>query len=135
MSSPGNIESGSFKQGFAGGTTIAVAALLFVAGLLGLAQGISAVANDELIVAGPQYTYEFDLTTWGWIHIIVGILGMIVALGLFSGAVWARATAIVVASLAIIANFLWLPYYPWWSILLIAINLLVIWSLATWDAR
>lgn len=135
MSTPNRHESSPVAQGIAGGTTIAVGALLFVAGLLGVFQGISAVANDKLIVSGPMYTYAFDLTTWGWIHIIVGALGIVIAIGLFSGAVWARIGAIVIAGLAIIANFLWLPYYPWWSVLLIAINVVVIWAVATWDAR
>ncbi|WP_040518811.1 DUF7144 family membrane protein [Gordonia neofelifaecis] len=132
MSAPNQREEHPVQQGFAGGTTFAAAILLFVAGLLGLFQGISAVAKDDLIVVGPQYTYAFDLTTWGWIHIIVGILGMIIAVGLLVGQTWARAAAIVIAALSIIVNFLWLPYYPWWSILIIAVDLVIIWAVATW---
>lgn len=120
------------KQGFAAGTTFAAAILLLVASLLGLFQGIAAVAKDDLIVVGAQYTYEFDVTTWGWIHIIVGIIGAAISFGLFTGAVWARAAAIVIASLSIIANFLWLPYYPLWSIIVIAIDLVIIWAVVTW---
>lgn len=134
MSVPDQRESHPVRQGVAGGATFAAAILLFVAGLLGLFQGISAVVNDDLIVVGPQYIYQFDTTAWGWIHIVVGVLAMIIAIGMFTGAVWARVAAIVIASLSIIANFLWLPYYPWWSILLIALDLVVIWAVATWKS-
>ncbi|GAC67650.1 DUF7144 family membrane protein [Gordonia soli] len=120
------------KQGIAAGTTFAAAILLLVASLLALFQGIVAAVNDDLIVAGPQYVYQFNLTTWGWIHIIVGIIGAAIAFGLFTGAVWARAAAIVIAAISIIANFLWLPYYPLWSIIVIAIDLVIIWAVVTW---
>ena len=121
------------RQGFAVGTTFAAAILLLTAGIVALLQGIAAVADNNLFVVGINYTYKFDITTWGWIHIILGIIGIVVALGLFTGAVWARAAAIVIASLSIIANFLWMPYYPVWSILVIALDVVVIWAVATWD--
>ncbi|MCX2965740.1 DUF7144 family membrane protein [Gordonia aquimaris] len=120
------------QQGFAAVGTIGAAILLLVGGILELLQGISAVAEDELFVVGPQYIYELDLTAWGWIHIVVAILAIAIAIGLFTGAAWARVGAICIASLSIIINFLWLPYYPWWSILVIAIDLVIIWAVATW---
>lgn len=121
------------KQGFAAGASIAAAVLLMTVGILQLFQGISAVAKDNLLVVGPEYTYKFDVTTWGWIHIVVGILIALTGLALLSGATWARVTAIVLAALSIIANFLWLPYYPLWSILIIALDVVVIWAVTTWD--
>ncbi|MET4050140.1 hypothetical protein BJD99_00540 [Rhodococcus sp. 1163] len=120
------------KQGFAAGTTFAAAILLLTVSILTVLQGISAISKDELFVAGPEYIYKFDLTTWGWIVTIVGVLGALIAIGMFSGAIWARVGAIVIASLSIIANFLWLPYYPWWSVLVIAIDVVVIWAVASW---
>ncbi|MFC4602544.1 DUF7144 family membrane protein [Rhodococcus kronopolitis] len=121
------------KQGFAAGATIAAAVLLMTVGILQLFQGISAVAKDELLVVGPEYAYQFDVSTWGWIHIVVGILIALTGLALLSGATWARVTAIVLAALSIIANFMWLPYYPLWSILIIALDVVVIWAVTTWD--
>lgn len=109
------------------------AALLFVAGLVSIFQGISAIANDDLFVAGQNYIFEFDLTTWGWIHLILGIVGVLVAGGLAVGADWARISAIIIASLSIIAQFLWLPYYPAWAILIIVLDLIVIWAVSTWN--
>ncbi|ASR01317.1 hypothetical protein RVF83_07950 [Gordonia rubripertincta] len=123
----------SAKQGFAFGISIVAAALLFVAGLVSVFQGISAIANDELFVVGRNYVFEFDLTTWGWIHLILGIVGILIAGGLAVGADWARIAAIVIASLSIIAQFLWLPYYPAWAILIIVLDLIVIWAVSTWN--
>ena len=120
------------RNGFAGITTIAAGVLLTAAGILGILQGIAAIANDDLFVVGPEYTYSFDLTGWGWIHLIVGILAVLTAIGLFAGSTWARIVAIVLAALSIVANFMWLPYYPWWSVLVIALDVLVIWAVATW---
>ncbi len=131
--SPDQQANSSAKQGFAFGISIVAAALLFVAGLVSVFQGISAIANDELFVVGRNYVFEFDLTTWGWIHLILGIVGILIAGGLAVGADWARIAAIVIASLSIIAQFLWLPYYPAWAILIIVLDLIVIWAVSTWN--
>ncbi|MGS2809057.1 DUF7144 family membrane protein [Nocardia sp. MW-W600-9] len=120
------------REGIAAGTSIGAGILLAVVGVLQILEGISAVANDDLIVVGPEYLYQFDLTSWGWWHIVLGAIAVIVAIGLLAGQTWGRVAAMVIAALAIIANFLWLPYYPWWSILIIIINVVVIWAVATW---
>lgn len=129
-----NHSDGSVKQGFAAGTSIAAAILLLTVGLLQIFQGISAIAKDEVLVFGPEYTYKFDITAWGWIHLVVGILIALTGFFLITGATWARVTAIFLAALSIIANFLWLPYYPLWSILIIALDVVVIWAITTWDS-
>ncbi len=121
------------RQGIAAGTSIGAAILLVTVGVLSILEGISAVANDKLFVAGVDYIYQFDTTTWGWIHIVLGILLVIAALGLMAGTTWGRVVAITLAALSILANFLWLPYYPAWSILVIALNVVVIWAVATWQ--
>ncbi len=120
------------RDGIAAGTSIGAGILLAVVGVLQIFQGISAVANDDLIVVGPEYLYQFDLTSWGWWHIVLGALAVIIASGLLAGQTWGRVAAMVIAALSIIANFLWLPYYPWWSILIIAVDIVVIWAVATW---
>lgn len=122
----------STKQAVATGTSIAAAALLLVAGFITLFQGISAAAEDDVFVAGPDYVYELDLTSWGWIHIVFGILLILAGLALMTGATWARIVAIGLAALSIIVNFLWIPWYPLWSILIIAIDIVIIWAIATW---
>ena len=104
-----------------------------VGAILTLLQGISAVANDELLVVGPEYIFKFNTATWGWIHILLAVLLGAVAIGMMMGATWARVTAIFLASLSIVTMFLWLPYYPVCSIVVIALDIVVIWAVATWD--
>ncbi|QDC12783.1 DUF7144 family membrane protein [Rhodococcus ruber] len=125
----------SVRQGVATGTSIGAAIILTTIGILQIFQGIAAVAEDELFVVGIEYTYKFDFTTWGWIHIVLGAVIALVGLALFTGATWARVAAIVLAALSILANFMWLPYYPWWSILIIALDVVVIWAVSTWNPR
>ncbi|WP_454197084.1 DUF7144 family membrane protein [Nocardia sp. Marseille-Q1738] len=125
-------ENASVKQGIAAGTSLGAAIILVTVGLLQLFQGIAAVAEDEVFVVGVEYVYKFDFTTWGWIHIVLGVLMTAVGFGLFTGAGWARIAAVVIAAISILANFLWLPYYPWWSVLIIALDIVVIWAVTTW---
>lgn len=121
------------RQGIAAGTSIAAAVLLFVVGVLSILEGISAAASDDLVIVDVNdYLYKLNTTSWGWIHIVLGIVVVIAAIGLMMGTTWGRASAMVLAALSIIANFLWLPYYPAWSILIIALDVVVIWAVATW---
>ena len=115
------------RQLVAAGASIAAGALLFTCAVLTVLQGISA------LVIGSHYVYKFSSAGWGWIHIVVGIVLGVIAVGLITGAVWARVTAIVMACISIVAMFLWLPYYPMWSIIVIALDVIVIWAVATWD--
>ncbi|MBF6214108.1 hypothetical protein IU433_21020 [Nocardia puris] len=120
------------RQGIAAGTSIGAAILLLTVGVLQIFEGISAVAEDELFVVGPEYVYQFDVTAWGWIHIVLGAVLVVCALGLMTGTTWGKVAAVIIAALSIVANFLWLPYYPYWSLLIIALNIVVIWAVSTW---
>ncbi|WP_067464708.1 DUF7144 family membrane protein [Nocardia amamiensis] len=126
-------DDSSVKQAVAAGTSIGAAVLLLAAGVLSIFQGIAAIAKDEIFVSGPNYTYQFSTTSWGWIHLVLGILVVIAAVGLIAGAMWARVIAVFLAALSILANFLWLPYYPWWSTIMIALGVVVIWAVTTWQ--
>ncbi|WP_245996410.1 DUF7144 family membrane protein [Streptomyces armeniacus] len=118
-------------QGFAGGIVVFGAVMLLIAGVLDVFRGIVAIAKDDLIVATPDYTFEFDTAGWGWVHLILGAATVLVAFGLFSGSLWARVVGVVMAGLLIVSSFLSLPYYPVWSIVLMAMSALVIWALCT----
>jgi hypothetical protein len=126
-------EGSAVKQGFAAGTSIAAGVLLTTVGVLQVVQGIAALAKDDIIVTGLDYTYTFSATAWGWTHILLGVLIVATGLALVAGTTWARVVAIIIAALSIIANFLWLPYYPWWSVLIIALDVVVIWAVSTWN--
>ncbi|WP_328341614.1 hypothetical protein OG873_23145 [Streptomyces violaceus] len=113
----------------AGGLTLFAAVLLFIAGILDLFRGIMAIAEDDVYVSTPNYIFKFDLTSWGWIQLALGVIAMAVSAGLFSRSTWARVVGVGIAGLLIIANFLSIPYYPVWSLTLIALYAFVIWAL------
>ncbi|MEU9576676.1 DUF7144 family membrane protein [Streptomyces chilikensis] len=117
------------KQGWASGLTAFAAVMLLLLGLLNLFRGIMAVAEDEVFVTTPNYIFEFDLTSWGWIHLILGAVAVLLSAGLFRMATWARVAGVAIASLVVIANFLSLPYFPIWSVVMIAISGFIIWAL------
>ena len=96
------------------------------------------MCSSDLLIDGrkfylttPNYVFEFNATTWGWIHLILGIIVALAGVFIFTGNVVARGVGVFVAAVSAVANFLWLPHYPLWSILVIAIDVLVMWSLAS----
>ncbi|WP_418960606.1 DUF7144 family membrane protein [Streptomyces tritici] len=117
------------KQSWATGLTAFAAVMLLLVGVLDIFRGIMAIAEDDVFVTTRSYVFEFDLTSWGWIHLVLGVIAVIVSLGLFKAAVWARVAGVAIAALVIIANFLSVPYHPVWSILMIAFSGFVIWAL------
>ena len=95
--------------------------------------GLAGIIDDDFYVVARNYTFDLDTTAWGWIHLLIGILLVVTGWGLFSGHTWARATGIVLAIVSAIENFFFIPYYPFWSILLIALDVWVIWALTRSD--
>lgn len=119
------------KQQWAVGLTAFAAVMLMLAGLLDIFRGIMGIAEDDVFVSTPNYVFEFDVTGWGWVHLALGVVAVIVSLGLFQAATWARVTGVAIAGLVMIANFLSLPYYPVWSVVMIAMSGFIIWALCT----
>ncbi|MEV0637932.1 hypothetical protein AB0I77_23920 [Streptomyces sp. NPDC050619] len=120
---------------FASGLLAFAAVMMIVGGVLNVLQGITAIAEDEVFVTTRNYAYEFDLTSWGWIHLVLGVLVTVAGFALFTGATWARVTGVALASLLIVANFMYVPYYPVWSLTLVAVNALVVWALCVGRRR
>ncbi|MCX5010288.1 hypothetical protein OG765_04690 [Streptomyces sp. NBC_00555] len=119
-----------------GGDTISggvlfASVMLIVTGCLAVFQGIAAIANDDVYFRIGSYVFEFDLTAWGWIHLIIGIIVVLAGIGIFAGSGLARGAGIGLAGLSIILNFMWLPYQPWWAIIIIAIDAIIILALCT----
>ena len=106
------------------------AIMMIMAGIFQALAGLVAIVDNEFYVSTGNYLFQFDATTWGWIHLILGLLVGFAGWGLLSGQTWARVAAITLAVLSAIANFLWLPYYPFWAILIIALDVFVIWAIA-----
>ncbi|WP_432058055.1 DUF7144 family membrane protein [Streptomyces sp. bgisy022] len=113
----------------AGGATFA-GVLLLLNGVLAMFQGIAAIVEDDVYARIGDYVYEVSLIGWGWILLVLGVVAAVVGWGILSSREWARATGIALASLSLVAQFLFLPYAPVWSVIMMAINLFVIWSLA-----
>jgi hypothetical protein len=112
------------------GVSIFAGVLLATLGAFEMLQGFSAVLKDDVFVTGVDYSYKIDLTTWGWIHMLIGAIGVAVGVGIIMGKVWAHSAGIGFAVLSALAQFAFLPYYPVWSMLIIAMDILVIWALA-----
>jgi len=111
------------------GVITAAAVVLILAGVLNAMQGVVGLATNEFYVATRRWLFQFDVTTWGWVHILIGLIAAATGVALLSGAFWARIVGVVVAAFSVIANFLWLPYYPLWAIVIIAFDVFVIWAL------
>jgi len=98
------------------GVTLTAAIILIIGGMLHTMQGVVGLATNEFYVTTQKWIFQFDLTTWGWIHILLGIVAILAGIGLFSGAVWARTVGVIIAAISIFANFVWLPITrsgPW----------------------
>jgi hypothetical protein len=119
------------KQAVARGGMIFAAVTLLISGVFQILTGAVALANSAFFASVGNYTYATNVHNLGWVHIIGGAIVAVVGLGLFSGSTWARGLGIAVAALSIIGNFLFIPYYPIWSLLIIALDVFVIWSLGT----
>ena len=112
------------------GLTVFAGVMMIMLGVFQAIQGVVALFNDTFYAAGQKWVFQFDITTWGWIHLIVGALVAVAGFFVFRGAVWARAVGIGIAAISAVLNFMWLPYYPLWAILIIALDVFVIWALA-----
>ncbi|GGZ84087.1 hypothetical protein ACFOOM_14845 [Streptomyces echinoruber] len=114
---------------WAAGLMVFAAVMLTLVGILDIFRGIMAIAEDDVFLTTRNYVFEFDLTGWGWIHLVLGAVAVIVSIGLYQAAMWARVAGVIIAGLVIIANFLSLPYYPVWSVIMIALSGFIIWAL------
>jgi hypothetical protein len=126
---------GRHAVSWASGLTMFAAAVMMVTGTWHAFAGIGALVNDNIYVTTPRYIYAFDLTAWGWTLLILGIAVAAAGFAVLLGATWARVVGIVVTSLSLIANFLFLPHYPLWSLVIIALDIAVIWALATYRSE
>jgi hypothetical protein len=118
-------------SGAALGLTIMAAVFMMVAGLLNFFEGLAAIIHGSFLVVLPNYAYSLSALGWGWLNVIVGAVVFVAGAALFAGQTWARIVAVVIAAMAIVANFVALPYYPIWSVVVIALSALVIWALLT----
>ena len=119
--------------GWVVGLSLFAGVMMILTGVLNAMEGVVALARNEVYAATPRYIFAFDLTTWGWIHIILGIIVLAAGVGVLTGQLWGRVVGITIALLTILANFAFIPYYPVWSLLIIGLNVFVIWALCIYN--
>jgi hypothetical protein len=117
---------------FAHGVAVFAGVMLIIGGGFQAIQALAAIVHDQYIVVLPNYIYAFDLTAWGWIHLLIGVGLAVTGIFVLRGQTWARVVGMVLAGISALLNFFWLPQVPLWALLLIAIDILVIWALASW---
>ncbi len=111
------------------GWTMFAGFVMILVGSMHAIWGLVAIINDAFYTSVSEYFLKFNVSTWGWIHILAGVIFVLAGFGVFSGAVWARTVGVIMALVSAIANFASLPYYPIWAICMIAIDVAVIWAL------
>jgi hypothetical protein len=117
--------------GAALGLTILAATLMMISGMFGFFEGLAAIIRGSFFVVLPNYAYSLSATGWGWLQLILGVLVFTAGAALLADRLWARITGVVLAAFQTIASFVFLPYYPVWGIVVIALSLFVIWALLT----
>jgi hypothetical protein len=111
------------------GWTVFAGVVMLIVGSLDALYGLAAILNNEVVIVGGQGVIIADVTTWGWIHLILGIVVFIAGLSLFKGAIWARTVGVILGVISAVVGFAWLPWYPVWGIVIVVIAVSVIWAL------
>ena len=124
--------AGGMREGY--GTVIFASVLLLVVGFFNLIDGIVAIAKSHFFVGNAHYVVG-DLRAWGWTVLILGALQLLVAAGVVTGNQVARWTAVVLIGLNAIAQMMFLPHYPFWSLLIIALDVVALWGLCAYGSR
>jgi hypothetical protein len=116
-------------SGWALSGVVFAASMLTLIGLFQIVAGLVAIIDDDFFLVARNYTFDLDTSAWGWLHLLIGLLLVFTGYGLFSRQTWAGVTAMVLAMLTAVENFFFIPYYPFWSILVIALSVWVMWAL------
>ena len=113
------------------GWVIFAAVMLLIVGVLNVVWGIAAIADSKFFIQDQKYILS-NLNAWGWITLIIGVLQLLAGFSLWSGNLYGRMMAILFASLSALAALLSIPAYPFWSLAIFAIDVLVIYGLAAY---
>jgi hypothetical protein len=116
-------------SGWAVGWIMFAAIMMLLIGFFHVIAGLVAIVDDNFYVATKEYVFQFDRTTWGWIHLIFGIVVFLAGLSLFKGAIWARTVGVILGVISAVVGFAWLPWYPIWGVLIVLVAVSVIWAL------
>jgi hypothetical protein len=125
------------RRGGAGAFAGAVLAgvLMILTGLYSFLAGLAMVLRAPFFVYHGGYLYVWSTHGWGWVELILGAVVVAAGACVLLGMVWARAVGVILATLSAVASFMSLPYYPIWSIILIAVNLFIIWAMIAYSGH
>ena len=112
--------------------TLIAGVILATVGVFQFFQGLAAIIKGSFYVVAPNNIYEFSTSGWGWIHLILGVVLAVTGFFILTSQAWARVIGVAVAALSALSNFLFIPYYPIWALVLIALDVAVIWALTTY---
>jgi hypothetical protein len=115
------------------GLILFAAILMIMGGVFQAFTGLVAIFNDQFLIPTREYLFQFDRTSWGWIHLALGVVVAGAGAGLLAGRTWGRVVAIVLALCSAVVMFAFLPQYPLWALIVIALSVAVIWAVATAD--
>ena len=116
-------------SGWAVGFILFAGIMLVMSGFFQAFSGLVALFQNEFYVATRNYLFQFDATSWGWIHLLVGLIVALAGFAVMAGRTWGRVVGITLAVLSALANFAFIPYYPFWALTVIALDIFVIWAL------
>ena len=131
---PARGAGGGYSEGRGLGMIIFAAVLLAVIGFFNLLDGIAAIANSHVFIANAHYVFG-DLRAWGWVALILGVLQLLAALGILVGNQIARWFAVIAIGLNAIAQMFFIPAYPFWSLMIIAVDVVALWGLCAYGSR
>ncbi|MFE4591815.1 DUF7144 family membrane protein [Streptomyces laurentii] len=120
----------SHSSGWASGGSLFAGVLMLVTGIIDIFEGIAGIVHNTIYARVGDYVYRFSFTTWGWIHLILGILVALTGFAILKRAESGRIAGIILAGLNIVIQFMFLPHQPWWAMFSMAISVFVIWALA-----
>jgi hypothetical protein len=103
--------------------------MMMVGGALNAMYGLIALVNDEWVVWGNTGAVYLDITQWGWVHLVWGVIMVLAGLGVMSGNILARTLGVILAAITAVVNFMFIPVYPLWSITVVVVAIVVIYAL------
>jgi hypothetical protein len=126
--------AGRHAEGHGSGLVLFASVLLVILGCFNLIYGIAAIANSHVFTANAHYVFG-DLRTWGWITLIIGVLQLGAAAGVLAGSQLARWFAVAVLGLNAIDQMFFIPAYPFWSLMIIAVDVVALYGLCAYGSR
>lgn len=103
--------------------------MMIVMGVMQMIAGLTALLNDEWLLATQNNLLLLDFTTWGWFHLVLGLLVMLAGFSVLHGSIWARTVGVILAAVGLVANLAYVNAYPIWSLVIVALDAIIIYSL------